>query len=82
MLCADCKHELLPIQTGIRLALVYNLVLSAPEHYSQTCNSHLVSEVAVVADAWNSEACYAVNDCTIGNDNQNWHPMTFMLEHK
>lgn len=80
MLCADCKHELLPIQTGIRLALVYNLVLAAPEHYSQTGNGHLVSEIAAAADAWNLKACYAVHNGAIGH--ANWHPLVFMLEHK
>ena len=70
MALADCKHELKPVQSGFRLALVYNLIHASdgPTPALQDC-SEVMTKITRLIQAWNAESP--------GQNRAIW-----MLEHK
>ncbi|GAQ81131.1 hypothetical protein KFL_000710360 [Klebsormidium nitens] len=54
---ADCEHELLPIQTGYRLALIYNLVVKSSNRFQGPAdNTKATAEVAEAIKRWTQDS--------------------------
>ena len=70
MAFADCKHELKPVQSGFRLALVYNLihVSDGPMPMLKDC-SEVIAKITRLIQAWSVKA-------------PGQHRAVWMLEHK
>lgn len=53
---ADCEHEILPVTSGHRLALVYNLVLAkSPQTIKAPTSGAHIAAVARILQHWNDE---------------------------
>ena len=57
MVSADCKHELKPVQSGFRLALVYNLIhiSDGPMPVLKDC-SGVMAKIAGLVQDWSVDA--------------------------
>ena len=53
---ADCKHELLPLRSGNRVALVYNLLRTHGPTLNAPDNSSVVDSLAKVLNTWGKKS--------------------------